>query len=791
MFNKEMIEELGGCISKQFPDEGVYRISRVEEWLSTNGYTMEKLGVTDFHELIKEAPELFRTPRYNEDSYVIVRRFYGTAESTGHPADSFFGSKNITLNDDIIEMSQQSLYALTKVLDNGASVQEMKQEIYDAFASARDSGKLDFLSDRYVFPIDYCTDGYLVNGIVTKNISPRGKSLYFSFEKTNIFSSTAIEHKRVVSGASEITGEDKAEIYRLLTASFPFDVPQHMAAVSKLLSDNHFDRTRYGFFKMKDMLAQIDFLELHDVVLGGVPQIMVTLRHSPDYQAAPLNPVQSWGRFGKERFERSERDDRNDRSERYERFDRYDRYERGEPYRDTGFNGVAGVTGVTGRQEYDYSADSKEPSPQFNVEIPSGELEDFCNLPPKPLIILTQYLERSGTRRSTQELRQDLTEDFSKARSEQRLRFYEGKILFPCRWNRADGTPVEITLKPSTYEGKPWFLSFVDTICRDPSQRSIQPGKRLESFAFLGSWNAFLTELADKAIYENWDFAGSHQKEYHILIQYIKYTFYRLVREDKVCISSDRLFACFNTGLVDKHYDDIYACFIPNDPDSETEWKFSGFCTAASRTLGKQIVNYFSPLPQPPVYFERGEQLFFDLSRQLLTDFDHIIIDNINRLPLQFLYDQFNDCPEARGITEELKTADFRRKRELYEQLKSIISDNSRLFIRIQNRLKDSIELAKKRVSRNYKTAIPSYYPKRNTMSLMLPLCLIDEEVPDVALVVEQTRSGNYQGQTILTLAQAYVDARLLCRLNSEWLTTNIGYSGDEQDDAIEEIPAE
>ena len=102
--------------------------------------------------------------------------------------------------------------------------------------------------------------------------------------------------------------------------------------------------------------------------------------------------------------------------------------------------------------------------------------------------------------------------------------------------------------------------------------------------------------------------------------------------------------------------------------------------------------------------------------------------------------------------------------------------------MRIQNRIKDSIELAKKRVSRNYKTAIPSYFPKRNSMSLMLPLCLVDEERPDVALVVEQTPAGNYQGQTILTLAQAYIDARLLCRLNSEWLTTDISTSDDSDD---------
>ena len=182
------------------------------------------------------------------------------------------------------------------------------------------------------------------------------------------------------------------------------------------------------------------------------------------------------------------------------------------------------------------------------------------------------------------------------------------------------------------------------------------------------------------------------------------------------------------------------------------------------------------------VYFEHGEQLFFDLSKQLLPDFDHIIIDNISRLPLEFLEEQFTDCPDAREAAAKIRSADGYEKRGLYAQLREIVSENDRLFMRIQNRIRDSIELAKKRVSRNYKTAIPSYFPKRNTMSLMLPLCLTDEEKPDVALVVEQTQSGNYQGQTILTLDQAYIDARLLCRLNSEWLTTNI--SADEADEA-------
>ena len=45
------------------------------------------------------------------------------------------------------------------------------------------------------------------------------------------------------------------------------------------------------------------------------------------------------------------------------------------------------------------------------------------------------------------------------------------------------------------------------------------------------------------------------------------------------------------------------------------------------------------------------------------------------------------------------------------------------------------------------------------------------EERVDNVLVVELTESGNYQGQTILTPKQAYLDARLVCRPDSDWLT--------------------
>ncbi|MDE7193980.1 MAG: DUF3825 domain-containing protein [Oscillospiraceae bacterium] len=718
------------CIKSQFPDPGLYRTSRVAEWLETNGYTMERLGYTSFRDFAKDFTEMFTFQDDDNDVFIKTNNWEPgegavSVQSDIHPADGFFGTNNIVLNDDIIEMSQQSLYALTKILGNNLTVQAMKQQIYLSFNEAKESGRLQFFADKYTFPIDYCADGYLVNGNITKNISPLGRSLYFSFEKTRIFrGDSAPELKRHQPAAPEVSREAKEKIYRLLVQHFPLNMPIHMATVSKLLTDHGVDRARYGFNKMKELLAELDFLELEDVVLGGVPQIKVTIRSAPSLGAVMPQA-------------RKERDC-------------------GAPFN-------SDVPFVPAEKPA-YRSDDRR-------DIPEGALDGFCNLPVKPLEIIRSYLMHRNEETDIDGIRRALAEDFETAREVGKIRHYDNKIIFPCRYLKEDGSAVEITLKPSAYEGKRWFLYYVDTAVRDRGSVHISPGKQLENFAFLGSWSSFLAELADKAVTEEWDFRDSHRKSYHILIQYIKYTFARLKHENKVCISVDKQFAAFNTGLVDKHYDDIYACFGPNDPKSDTRWKFTGFCTAASRGLGKMLVNYFNPLPLPPRYFTKSEDLFFDLDKRLHTDFDHIIIDNIRRLPLHFLEDQFSDCPEAKEICAEISgTTDKYRRTALYNELKEIISDNSRLFIRIQNRIKDSIELARKRVRWNYKTAIPSYFPKRDSMSLMLPLCLTEEETPDVALVVELTQSGNYQGQTILTIPQAYIDARLMCRITGDWL---------------------
>lgn len=93
---------------------------------------------------------------------------------------------------------------------------------------------------------------------------------------------------------------------------------------------------------------------------------------------------------------------------------------------------------------------------------------------------------------------------------------------------------------------------------------------------------------------------------------------------------------------------------------------------------------------------------------------------------------------------------------------------------RLINRLDDAIELAQKRVEWNFKTAVPAFYPTKNTMSLLLPLDLTENDRPDVALVVELMESGAYIGQTILTMKMAYNNARLISRPDSDWLNTSL-----------------
>lgn len=566
-------------------------------------------------------------------------------------------------------------------------------------------------------------------------------------------------------GPATLSTEQKKQLYGLFCRSFEKGVPYHLATVSKTIMDAGVDRSRLGFGKTKTFFkAMDDFVDLQEVMVNGVPQVVVTLRDVPQWEGetgtdqvifppekkelpadAPLSTAESPA--GKEKKNHSPKKDPAPKPEKPEKQVRPK--EKGK---------------------------SKEKKPE-EPRLPGIPLSRYADMPAATLAHLRAFCDLGSQPDSY--IRACLDEGYAACLRENTLQFGEGRIVFSTPLRDQDGGVIHASVRPSGAEGGlPWFLNYLGSGTLETRRQ--EPGRMLELFADVGDWNLFLEQLARTALPEDWNFGGS---SYGVLRQYIQYTFYRLQLEDKVLISDDDTLAAFNTGLVDKHYDDLYACFVPNEAGEDTpEWRFAGFCTAASRGSGKRLVETFRPLPQPPSYFERKEDLLFDLEKDLHVDFHHIIIDNIHRLPLAFLQEECGQ-PEAQRLLARIRRARPGEKRELYDRLRDMVDDNERLFNRIRSRIEDAIDLARKQVRWNFRVAVPCFFPTRNAMSLMLPLDLDDDEKADTALVVELTRSGNYQGQTVLTMRQAYIDARLICRpTGGDWLQVNPHSAEDDGD---------
>ncbi len=386
-----------------------------------------------------------------------------------------------------------------------------------------------------------------------------------------------------------------------------------------------------------------------------------------------------------------------------------------------------------------------------------------------------------------------LDRDFQADLDSGSLRCYQGKILFPISILRSDDTtPVEITIRHqfNSSEGPAgeftWRVNYVDDYVRETAQARFA----FEKWATITSWEGMLRSLAETALPEMWDFeedAIAEHGRYSILKSYLKYTFYHLQVEGKICEDTNLDIAAFNTGLVNEVYEPLYACFSKKD-GTDRPWVFAGFCQAGSRTLGKKLVRAFNPLPERAKYFTKKEDLLFNTAQPLELDTNHILLDNISRLPLDFLEDELDGNGDARAIIAELRQCeDNERRASLFGELKVVVGDNPRLLRRMMHRLDDAKELALKRVEWNFRTAVPAFYPRRNTMSLLLPLDLTEDDAPDIALVVEPTESGAYLGQTILTMRMAYNNARLVCRPDSDWLNTSVNIAIDEDPEGEEE----
>ena len=275
----------------------------------------------------------------------------------------------------------------------------------------------------------------------------------------------------------------------------------------------------------------------------------------------------------------------------------------------------------------------------------------------------------------------------------------------------------EVEFELGERDHRPYALSVVPIGRRKP----------LEKFAKLGNINIKTQTLARLAQPEKWEY--QYAKAAHprpVLYSYLFHTFARLEEEKKIqTIAKDVLeYACFNTGLVTPNQEQIFALFVPNKPlaDDDPHWFLSGFYKESDY----KIIGIFKDLPPLANYFDDPGELLYDRRCELYADLDHIILRK-DRFPQQF-------------------------------------RDNEHLLRIGLNAAKEN---TKKRVYRNYKTAVPQFH--RGKIQLLLPLCIVSPDKADVALVVQKYGDA-YRGNTVLTLDQAYNNARLVARPDDEWL---------------------
>lgn len=298
------------------------------------------------------------------------------------------------------------------------------------------------------------------------------------------------------------------------------------------------------------------------------------------------------------------------------------------------------------------------------------------------------------------------------------------------------------------------------------SLNNASPKNALTNWAYLKHYQTTLNRLKEFALDERWYYKSQNKDfPYPILSSYLHYTFFKLTKE-KDKIKETGKYAAFNTGLVDRRYEPIHALFEKNNTYSQT-WKLVDFCIPGEGFAGKELVRNFKEMPERAHYFNDVSDMLYDTrAGEPELDMKHILLDNAGRLPMNFLSEN-----SPKGFTlKNPELLSIQDRIQYYKDLARAIEKDTKTYRNLTNRLKDAITLAVKRIQWNFKTAIPMYYPTMDKMSLLLPLSLVDDEIVDIALVAEKTKSGNYIGHTILTLNWAYNNARLVARPDSDWL---------------------
>lgn len=428
------------------------------------------------------------------------------------------------------------------------------------------------------------------------------------------------------------------------------------------------------------------------------------------------------------------------------------------------------------------------------------EIRLFAFIPDKAI---DSYRHLTQSAESSFAIREIINNEYISAASEQSM---------PRIDYKKDGTVVEdisqanyvyiVTRIPSATDGTPLVLGFVPN--RNPDhqpwemQKAVteneyrnkyyvelgeKPKEMLYRYAYWPNYKEDLKTLKNTlALPENWSYKENpDDDDFPILNNYITYTFAKLWKDKQILFSTNGGYSVFNTGLVNRNYQYIYILFERNHGDKP--WKFSRFACPGVKLGGRILADNFTILPQPAHYFKDISDISYLIAMDKTPDEqlpdlqpDHYFIDHPERLPHRFLVDGCRKSETLQGLLKkDLRDLSGAELSDYWKTIGEEISSDPDVYDDLEASFRNAVRKAVMRVSWNYRTAVPIYFPSQNKMSILLPLAFGATADAEIALVVERNPiSKRYTAPTILTLPTAYANARLVCKPESDWLNQRV-----------------
>jgi hypothetical protein len=250
-------------------------------------------------------------------------------------------------------------------------------------------------------------------------------------------------------------------------------------------------------------------------------------------------------------------------------------------------------------------------------------------------------------------------------------------------------------------------------------------------------------DLAGVVLPENWDDDDSGR--HPILFNYFKYYTRRVVEEGiwiKSTSPSGSPVSAFDTGLLSRHFEPIYAVFEENRNPGRQPWVLREWATPASPRLR----DFDATALQRALFFSDPAEVVYDPRLPVVPNLEHVLEENVDRYP-----------PE--------------------------LQDNA--YLR-RAALENAIHVAAAKARSNWRLAAPQFYQPPHDpagrIQLLLPLSLVDPDRVDLALVVDRSPTyvqqpdpggASYRAHTVLPLEWAYRNARLITRPEAYWLDIN------------------